>query len=118
MVDDPVSYISFLKDAFEAKEHSRTMDESGEVVRNCILQIGETCFMIGQAREIPAMHTSFYLYTSDVDALHQRVLDQGAEEVFAPAQMDYGDYQSGVKDIAGNYWWISCRLVEATYGNE
>ena len=48
-------------------------------------------------------------------AMYQRALDHGAVSELHPADMDYGDRQAGVKDMAGNYWWISKRLEEKGY---
>ena len=31
------------------------------------------------------------------------------------ADMDYGDRQGGVKDKAGNIWWLSQRLEDKPY---
>jgi len=113
--ENPAQLISFLQSAFYAKELNRTTNDTG-LIQNCILQIGDSCFMISQSSpQFEDMRTAFYLYVNDVDALHTNALTHGAEEIFEPADMDYGDRQSGVKDPAGNYWWISKRLVEKGY---
>lgn len=115
-VQNPKRYIEFLKNAFDAVEKSRTLDDSGTVIRNCILRIGDSSFMLSQASpQFAGMRTSFYLYVSDVDEVYKRALTQGAKSVFAPADMDYGDRQGGIQDLAGNYWWISTRLVKEDY---
>ena len=72
--------------------------------------------MVSQARgEFEGMRTAFYLYVNDVDAVHNNAIEQGGENVFAPADMDYEDRQAGIKDPAGNYWWISKRLKKEEY---
>lgn len=112
--EDPATLIYFLQQAFYAQEINRT-EEDG-IIRNCILRIGDSCFMVSQ--ETPpflGMRTSFYLYTEDVDTLYRRALKHGAESVIEPMEMSYMDYQGGVKDPAGNYWWISKRMVEKPY---
>ena len=115
MTERPQELIDFLQQSFYAEELSRTMSDDG-IIRNCILKIGNTCFMIGQANgEFIGMRTSLYLYTNDVDTLFKNALAHGAKEVFAPMRMDYGDYQGGICDPAGNYWWISKREEEQDY---
>ncbi len=114
-VPEPVEQINFLKKAFYAEEINRTTNEKGEIA-NCILCIGDSCFMISQARgEFEGMRTSFYLFVNDVDKMYQHALNHGAESVFDPSDMSYQDRQAGVKDPAGNYWWISMRLENKPY---
>ena len=114
--EQPLELITFLRNAFYAEEINReTNPENGEI-SNCILKIGDSCFIISQARGVfMGMRTSFYLYVNDVDAMYERALENGAENVFKPADMDYGDRQAGVTDLCGNYWWISKRLQQKGY---
>jgi len=108
--------IQFLKDAFYAEELNRSINPKNGDIANAILKIGRSRFMISQARgQFLNMRTSFYLYVNDVDTLHKRAIQYGAREEFPPAEMPYGDRQSGVIDPAGNYWWISERKVKTAY---
>ncbi|TMM53325.1 VOC family protein [Maribacter algarum] len=114
-VSDPQKEIDFLKKAFWAEEINRSIAPNGDV-GNCILKIGNSCFMISQARgEFENMRTALYLYVNDVDTVYKNALENGAIESFPPANMDYEDRQGGVIDPEGNYWWISKRLVEKGY---
>ena len=116
MVDKPQVLIDFMKNAFFAKEINRSINPTNGDIANCILQIGDTCFMVSQAREqYTGMRTSFYLYVDDVEAIHKRAIENGAQVEFEPENMPYEDRQSGVIDPCGNYWWISKRLVEKVY---
>lgn len=116
MVDKPQVLIDFMKNAFFAKEINRSINPTNGDIANCILQIGDTCFMVSQAREqYTGMRTSFYLYVDDVEAIHKRAIENGAKVEFEPENMPYEDRQSGVIDPCGNYWWISKRLVEKAY---
>lgn len=115
-VENPFELIDFLVNAFFAEEINRTLNPNNGDIGNVILKIGNSCFMISQARgPFLNMRTAFYLYVDDVDAMHQRALAHGATAEFEPADMDYGDRQSGIVDPSGNYWWISKRLVEKGY---
>ncbi|MFD2588394.1 VOC family protein [Croceitalea marina] len=114
--EKPEALIFFLEKAFYAQEINRSINPQNGDIGNCILKIGDTCIMISQARgQFMGMRTALYLYVSDVDGIHKNALKHGAEELFIPADMDYGDRQSGVVDPAGNYWWISKRLHEKGY---
>ncbi len=114
--DQPELLISFLKQSFDAEEKSRSIREDTNELANCILKIGDTCFMISQASGVfSGMRTCFYLYVSDVDLVYKRAIRNGAKSVFEAANMDYGDRQAGVEDPFGNYWWISERLVQSDY---
>ncbi len=115
-VENPVEEIDFLKSAFYAEEIGRTINPNDETIANCILKIGDSCFMISQANgPFLNMRAAFYLFVDDVDEIHKRALEYGAIVEFDPADMDYGDRQSGVVDPSGNYWWISKRLVQNGY---
>jgi len=91
------------------------MGPNGQI-GNCILKIGDSCFMISQARgEFENMRTAFYLYVDDVDAVYHNAMEIGGKESFPPEDMDYEDRQGGIIDPAGNYWFISKRLVDKGY---
>lgn len=114
-VEEPEKLVEFLKNVFYAKEINRSLMPNGDI-GNVILKIGDSCFMISQARgEFEKMRTALYLYVSDVDALHKRAVDHGAEVCFEPDNMPYGDRQSGIVDPCGNYWWISKRMLNKGY---
>ncbi len=115
-VSNPAELISFLENTFDAKEINRSVHPENGDLSNVILKIGDTCFMISQAREpFLNMYTALYLFVDDVDAVHKKAVSNGATLVFEPADMDYGDRQSGIVDPSGNYWWISKRLEKKGY---
>lgn len=115
-VSNPQELIDFLKKAFYAEEVNRSVRPDNGDIGNCILKIGDACFMISQARgQFEGMRTALYLYTSDVDLLFQQAVDNGAKTVFPPSDQDYGDRQAGIEDPSGNYWWISERLEAKGY---
>jgi len=114
-VDNPEKLIAFLKNAFYAEEINRSYMPNGDIA-NVILKIGDSCFMLSQARgEFEGMKTALYLYVSNVDLMHKRAIENGATVSFEPDEMPYGDRQSGIIDPCGNYWWISKRQIEKGY---
>lgn len=115
-VENPEELITFLKSAFYAEEINRSINPNNGDLSNCILKIGDSCFMVSQAREqFLNMRTAIYLYVDNVDEMHKRAVDNGATVEFEPADMPYEDRQSGIIDPSGNYWWISKRLVQKGY---
>lgn len=116
LIDNPQELIDFLRNAFWAEEIDRSINPQNGDISNCILKIGDSCFMLSQAREpFLNMKTSLYLFVDNVEEVHQRSMENGAILVFEPADMPYGDRQSGVIDPSGNYWWISKRMEEKNY---
>lgn len=115
-VENPQELIDFLKKAFYAEEINRSINPTNSDIANCILQIGDSCFMISQAREkFLNMRTALYLFVDNVDEMHKRALENGAKSEFKPENMPYEDRQSGIIDPCGNYWWISKRLKQKGY---
>ena len=103
--------LDFFKKAFHAMELDRT--EVDGVIRNVIVQIGDSSFMIGSNPD--PQPSQFLLYVDDPDAMHARAIECGAKNIMKVEDRDYGDRQGGVEDIAGNKWWISKRLSEEPY---
>jgi len=134
--NDAPPLIEFLKTAFHAVELQRTVSPEGVirncimqigdscymvgrgVIRNCIMQIGDSCYMVGRSFTGEPMPGQLYLYCADPDALHARAVQHGAESVMKVEDQTYGDRQGGVKDCAGNHWWISKRLLEEPYSSK
>lgn len=115
-IKNPKELIEFLKSAFFAEEINRSINPKNGDIANVILKIGDSCFMVSQAREqFLNMRAAFYLYVDDVDKIHQRAVEFGAKVEFEPEDMPYEDRQSGIIDPSGNYWWISKRLVQKGY---
>ncbi len=116
MTEDPQGLIDFTKQVFYAEELARTLDPESGIIRNCILKIGDTSFMVSQASgDFMNMRTCFYMYVNDADAMYERALTFGAKGLFSPEDMPYGDRQGGIVDPFGNYWWISKRIEQGDY---
>ena len=109
VVPDVEALIEFTKQAFDAKETERVPGPDGAVT-HAEVRIGDSVVMMGRAQPpnppIPAM---LYLYVEDTDAVYRRALEVGATSVMEPADQFYGDRNAGVKDAAGNQWWIATR---------
>ena len=115
-VDDAVAYMAFLESAFGAVELGRTVAPDGRLA-NGHMKLGEVAFMLSEASppRYPPTQASFYLYVDDADAALERALSAGASLDVEIGDMPYGDRQCGVRDPAGNLWWLSQRLVDEPY---
>jgi PhnB protein len=67
------------------------------------------------AGKYKAMAAAYYLYVEDAHASMRRAIEHGAHLEMEVADMPYGDRQGGVRDMHGNIWWISQRLVPGPY---
>jgi PhnB protein len=108
-------YVRFLEAAFDAREVGRSVAPNGRIA-NCQMKFGTTTIMLSEASaEFPASSAAFYLYVDDADISMERALTAGAEKIMDTADMPYGDRQGGVRDRAGNIWWLSQRLSADPY---
>ncbi len=53
------------------------------------------------------MPTGLHLYVPDTDAVYERALRLGATSIHEPMDQDYGERSAGVRDLAGNHWYIA-----------
>jgi PhnB protein len=100
--------IDFLKKAFGARELRRYDMPDGSIM-HAEVRIDDTVIMLGDAgTEWPAVPAHLHVYVDDVDETYQRALRAGGVSVQAPARKgDDPDRRGGVKDPAGNTWWIA-----------
>jgi len=114
-VAEPDAFIAFLERAFGAVTVGRTARPDGSLA-NAQIAIGGSNFMVsGATPAYPAMAAAYYLYVADADATMRSALAAGATLEMAVGDMPYGDRQGGVRDRAGNIWWISQRLTGDSY---
>jgi PhnB protein len=116
IVDEADKFVDFLKKVFNATETGRTTLPNGRVA-NLRMTIGTSRFMVTEAmgENMKAMPAAYYVYVEDVDRTLANAVSNGAVKIFDPMDMPYLDRQGGVIDPCGNIWWISRRLVEASY---
>lgn len=115
--NDAQRFIDFLVAGLGGEETGRTERPDGAIA-NAQVRLGDSTAMVSQASEhYPAMAAAYYLYVEDADAAVAKAVAAGAQLEMAVADMPYGDRQGGVRDLQGNIWWISQRLVEAPYAD-
>ncbi|MEO8672832.1 MAG: VOC family protein [Tahibacter sp.] len=106
---------TFLVQGLGGEELQRSLRDDGKIA-NVQVRIGTTTLMLSEASaRYPAMPASYYLYVDNADESMRRAIAHGATLEMAVQDMPYDDRQGGVRDVAGNIWWISQRLVEGPY---
>ncbi len=100
--------IDFLKKTFGARELQHFDMPNGSIA-HAEVQIGDTVVMIGEAgtnwSPVPA---HLHVYVENVDDCYRRALEAGGVSVQAPERREEEpNRRGGVKDPAGNTWWIA-----------
>ena len=107
---DPDAAMEWLERTlgFERREHYR--DESGNLV-HAELSLGPAIVMLSAAaagrepfRSLPAGGTLVYCGVDEVEALHDRARDAGADIALELTDTDYGARDFTVRDPEGNLW--------------
>ena len=113
MARDAQRVIDFLKQVFGATD-LRRYDMPDGTIMHAEVRMDDSVIMLAEASdEFPAFPIWLHVYVPDVDATYRRALDLGAESVQEPRQREGDpDRRGGVKDPAGNTWWISTQLSE------
>ncbi len=113
--DGADAYVCFLEAAFGAEEIGRSMAPD-ERIANCQLRFDTATIMVSEASEaFPPSRAALYLYVASVTEAVDRAIRAGATKIMDVDEMPYGDRQGGVRDPAGNIWWISQRLSAEPY---
>jgi PhnB protein len=114
-VNGAEKFVDFLVHGLGGVETLRSSRPDGRIA-NVQVRIGSTTLMASESTAAyPAMPASYYLYVEDADASMARALAHGATLEMPVGDMPYGDRQGGVRDPAGNLWWISQRIVQEPY---
>ncbi len=104
--------LDFATRAFGASERFR-MDRADGTIGHAEVTIGDSVVMLAEAGgESPAMPGGIHLYVEDCDAAYARALEAGATPLREPANQFYGDRSGGVRDPAGNVWWITTHVED------
>jgi uncharacterized glyoxalase superfamily protein PhnB len=110
MADGAQRVINFLIETFDARELRRYDNPDGSIM-HAEVKIDDTVVMLADGGEgYPPFPISLHVYVPDVDATYQRALDAGGVSVQEPVQKDDPDRRAGVKDPAGNTWWIATQV--------
>lgn len=109
MASDAQAVIDFAAQVLDAVELMRMARPDGSIM-HAEIRIGDSLVMISQASEAyPAFPVWLHVYVPDVDATYRRALEHSAASLQEPRRGDDPDRRGGVKDPAGNSWWIATR---------
>ena len=100
--------IAFLEKAFGAVQVFEPMKRPDGTIMHAELKIGDSRVMLSEANEqSPPTQAMNYIYVPNVDATYQRAVAAGGASMMEPMDMFYGDRSGGVKDPAGNRWFVA-----------
>jgi len=118
VVPEVARLIDFLKQAFDAEETIRAARNDGLIshagvrIADSMVEMGEAC---GEWKAMPA---GLHLYVKNSDQTYQRAIASGAESLYEPQDMDYGDREGGVTDPSGNQWYIATHKAGGHFAPE
>jgi PhnB protein len=114
IVEGAPKLIQFLKQTFDAKVEESVEGPDGRIA-HAELTVGDSIIMMADATpKYGATAVHLYVYLENVDLTFKRALEAGASSVQEPANQFYGDRTAGVKDRAGNYWWIAQHVEDVS----
>ena len=114
--------IEFYTKALGAEEVMRLPAPDGTIM-HAEIRIGSSHIMIAEENVewglkgptvIGGTPVTMHLYVEDCDALYAQAMAAGAESVMKPSNQFYGDRSGGVKDPAGNQWWIATHIEDCS----
>lgn len=115
LVEGVAELIDFLTDAFGAEQIVR-LDRKDRSIMHVEVKIGDSIIMMGEPmNEFGPMPGSIYLSIADCDAVYKRALECGGESIMEPTDMYHaGERYGGIKDPAGNVWWIATHIEDVS----
>ena len=110
ILEDAQQLIDFLTDVFGAELRGDVKYRADESVQHAEIRIGDSILMMGEPistiPEIKPMTCGMYVYVENCDKVYEKALKLGADSISAPANYPHGDRYAGIKDFAGNIWWV------------
>ncbi|MBL8213171.1 MAG: VOC family protein [Bryobacterales bacterium] len=106
------AFLTFVEQAFGAENTMRVPRPDGSLMHaeirmsGCVLECGESNEQFAPAP------VCLHYYVPDVDAAYQAALKAGAESLYEPTSRPYGDREAGVRDVAGNSWFLATHQGE------
>src|SRR5215475_12798991 len=118
IIDKADEFIGFIQKAFGAREKFTMRDEQG-AIRHAEAYLGESIIEFAQANEQwGALPAGLHFYVKNSDEVYARALQAGGVSLYEPANRDYGDREAGIRDPAGNFWFISAHKTGNSFRPE
>lgn len=113
------SAIEFYKKALGATEVSRMPGPDGKIM-HAELKIGDSAIFLNDpmgpnatnAEGTAGTGISLHLYVTDADAVFNKALGAGAQQVMPIADMFWGDRYGVIKDPYGHQWGIATHIED------
>ena len=116
VVRDARALMAFFAEVFGAQERFVAPGPGAQVIHG-EMGVGNAVIMLSDALETPYPPAHLCIYVDDTDAVFAKAVAAGAEVLSEPETKEYGDRSAGIKDPAGNTWWISTRLADESAQN-
>jgi PhnB protein len=101
--------MEFLAKAFGAEETFRMARPDG-TIGHASMKLADSALEMADPMEASrTMQAALHLYVPNADEVYHRSLAAGAASLYEPEDMPYGDRVGGIKDPAGNDWYIATR---------
>lgn len=116
VADGAQKVIDFMTEVLKAQTLYLILSDDKKSVRHASMKIDDTVVMIQDAnKEAPAFPAWLHVYVEDADKTYELAISKGAVSVLEPRDEWWGDRMAGVKDSAGNTWWISTQKFIPEY---
>jgi PhnB protein len=110
-VDGASDAIAFYKRAFGAEELFRIAHPDGRILHaemsicGCVVMMGDPDGRLyGEPRALGRCTAGLHIFVDDNEALLQRAVEAGADEIQRPTDMFYGASSASVRDPFGHVW--------------
>lgn len=114
--DDTAAARDFLVDGLGLREALTVRNADGDIVHCELRWPGGGTLLLGATKHTGGVHDglkagALYLFTDDVDAVHERVHKVGAQILRPPQQTEFAAgikaYAFTVRDTEGNLWTVA-----------
>jgi PhnB protein len=111
-VEDAAEMVHFIAAAFGGEIVSQFRRPDGSMA-HVEMRVGDSMLMIGEPTgAIGATSASIYLYVPDCDSVYAQAITQGGVAVSPVRTLPSGERYGGVKDPAGNLWWVATHMED------
>lgn len=106
IVNGALKLKAFMQTVFDAVENEMYMRDEHTVMHGQV-KIGDSLIMFADSTEqFAAMTGGLFIYVANADETYHKAIAAGGTSVMDLSDQDYGR-TCGVKDPAGNTWWIT-----------
>lgn len=113
VVNGAARLLDFMARAFGAAVIGEPFKGPDGTIMHAVVRIGDSVAEVSDAPAEPT-HAALHMYVEDTDAAYRRAMEAGGTSLREPATTVYGDRSAGVKDPAGNSWWIACHVEDVS----